>query len=687
MNFLFPSFLWGLLAVSVPIAIHFFNFRRTKRVYFTNVAFLKAVETQTSSFRKIKHWLIMLVRVLAVACLVLAFAQPFLPSKNASGIGRQGITSLYLDNSYSMQNEENNKRYLDIATGRLGELLGVFRNATNMQLLTNDFSASEQALSTADKIRDRLTTVGLSHTPRTLAEVNRRQQNLMSRHSTAGLNQMFWFSDFQKSTVGDLAKIAVDSTDRLFIVPVQATPDKNIFVDSVWLNTPFIRELQNNILYVKVSNSGTETAENAVIKLYLDDAQISTASVNVPANGSANASFNFSIKGRGYKKGRITFDDYPVTFDNDYYFVLNASPVIRVVHLYGQASGGRYIENVFDNDSLFATRSFNVQNVDVGQLRSADLVVLEGVEQPNGSLRAALDDFVKKGGSLAIIPPNVPDAAAYGGFLTGLRIGGMTPRTGTPQPVPLNVPDRNNPFFSDVFEESIRQETNVSLPSASPTWQWSGGGTSLLTLRNGQAYLSQATVGQGRVYLFAAPLATAYGNVAQHALFVPVMYKMAALSVRAQRAAYSFDENSLAITVSDPNPNAVYKLRRGQTELIPVQRLNGNQLVLELPKSNQLSADQSVDAGYYELVNEDKTEQLLALNHDNSESKMEYYAPDELRAAFSGMKNIQVFDKIDDAAFAREFEDQNLGTSLWKYFLIAALVFLLIEILLIRFLK
>ncbi len=63
MSFLFPSFLWGLLAISVPIAIHIFNFRRTKRVYFTNVAFLKAVETQTRSIRKIKHWLILAARI------------------------------------------------------------------------------------------------------------------------------------------------------------------------------------------------------------------------------------------------------------------------------------------------------------------------------------------------------------------------------------------------------------------------------------------------------------------------------------------------------------------------------------------------------------------------------------------------------------------------------------------------
>ncbi len=603
------------------------------------------------------------------------------------GLSRQGVTSLYLDNSYSMQNEENGKRYLDIATGRLSELLGVFKNATSLQLLTNDFSAQEQGLATGEKIRDRLTTINLSHTPRSMQEVYRRQQNLMARHVNAGKNQLFWFSDFQKSTSGNLSALSVDSTDRLFVIPVQATPEKNIFVDSVWLNTPFIRELQNNILFVKVSNSGVEEAKSTVVKLYLDETQASTASVDVPANGSAIARFNFSLKGRGYKKGRVTFDDFPITFDNDYYFVLNASPVIKIVHVYGQGSGDQYIENVFDNDSLFLTRSFNVQNVDVGLLRSADLVVLEGVEQPSGSLGATLDEFVKKGGSLVVIPPTQPDVAGYGSFLSGFGINGLSAAEGVPQPIPLNVPDRDNPFFSDVFEESIRQESNLNLPSAAYTWKWSAGGVPLLSLRNGQAYLSQSVVGQGKLYLFSAPLLATYGNVAQHALFVPVMYKLAALSVRAQRTAYTFDENSLSVPVTDPNTRAVYKLRRDKTELIPEQRLVGNQLILELPKSNQLSEGQSVDAGYYELVNDGKVEQLLAFNHDNSESMLDYYSPEELRTAFAGKSNIQVFDKIDDSAFAREFEEQNLGTSLWKYFLIGALAFLLIEIILIRFVK
>jgi hypothetical protein len=686
MNFLFPSFLWGLLAVLIPIAIHIFNFRRTKRVFFTNVAFLKAVETQTRSIRKIKHWLILAARSLAVICLVLAFAQPFLPGKNNTAAERKGITSLYLDNSFSMQNESNSKRYLDIATSRLNDLLGLFKNASSLQLVTNDFSAQEQGLYPADKIRDRFTTIGLSHTPRTLEQVYKRQESLASRHQSAGKNQFFWFSDFQKSTSGDLSKLKTDTVNQLFLVPVQAVAEKNVFVDSVWLSTPFIRELQNNILFVKVSNSGSQEARKVVLKLSLDNTQSSTASVNVPANGSATAKFNFNLKGKGYKQGRITFDDFPVTFDNDYYFVLNASPLIRILHIYGQKYAGNYIDNVYANDSIFALQSYAAQNVDPGLIKNSDLVVLEGVGQPAGTLAQEIQDFVRNGGTLTTIPSEAPDAASYVSLLQNFGVNGLAAEKNTSNELlAIAAPNRNNPFFSDVFEESVRQEVNLNLPSALPAWTWSSAGQPLLSLRSGQPYLSQISGGKGKIYLFAAPLNPESGSMAQHAIFVPIMYKIAALSVRAQRTAFTFDENPIALTVSNEKPNTVYKLRRNKTELIPAQKMAGNQLLLEIPQGDQLG--NGLDAGYFELLRDNKVEQLIALNHNHAESRLNYYSPEELRNIFSSQKNIQVFDKIGDDAFAKEFQQQNFGTSLWKYFLYAALFFLLVEIALIRFMK
>ncbi len=671
--------------MGIPIAIHLFNFRRTRRIYFSNVSLLKNVEMETSSFRRLKQYLILATRVLAIVALVLAFAQPYLPSENKAGTNAQSVTSAYLDNSFSMQNEDNNQRFLDIATGKLDQLLTLFRNATRLQLITNDFDVQEQQLTTTDRIKDRLTTLKLSHTPRSLPSIYKRQVNLMSRYAGSGTNQLFWFSDFQKSTVGDLSNLKIDSTNRLFIVPVQAVANQNVYVDSVWLNTPFVREFQNNILYVRVSNSGNEDVQNMVVKLFLDDVQVSTAPVNLAPKGSATASFNFNVRGKGFKRGRIVFDDLPITFDNEYFFVLNASPVIRVLHLYGQANPNRSVENVFANDSLFALKSINANNADIGLLKQTDLVVLESAERVEGAMRSELENFVRKGGSLFVIPPSNPDMASYGGFMTAMGVNSFTERTSN-EPIPLTNPERRSSFFSDVFEQSIRQE-NLELPVSKPVWQWQADGAKLLSLRSGDVFLSQSAMQRGKVYVLANPLTETFGNFAQNALFVPVMYKIAAQSVREQRTAYSFDENTISLTVPGLPQNTIFKLKKGKIELIPVQRLNGNQLTLELPKSNQLTTEQDMGSGYYELQKDGQTVQLLALNHDNLESQLDYYTPDELRKLFSNQPNVQVFDHVADGDFVKEFQKQNIGVSLWKYFLWAALVFLLLEILVIRLIK
>ncbi|MBL0342555.1 MAG: BatA domain-containing protein [Bacteroidetes bacterium] len=75
-SFVFPGFLLASALIAIPLIIHLFNFRRFKKVYFTNVKFLKELKEETSSRSKLKHLLVLLARMLAVIFLVLAFAQP-----------------------------------------------------------------------------------------------------------------------------------------------------------------------------------------------------------------------------------------------------------------------------------------------------------------------------------------------------------------------------------------------------------------------------------------------------------------------------------------------------------------------------------------------------------------------------------------------------------------------------------
>ena len=84
MNFVYPAFLYALSLIAIPIIIHLFNFRRYRTVYFTNVKFLKEIKEETAVQSRLKHWLVLISRILAIIFLVLAFAQPIIPLKESN---------------------------------------------------------------------------------------------------------------------------------------------------------------------------------------------------------------------------------------------------------------------------------------------------------------------------------------------------------------------------------------------------------------------------------------------------------------------------------------------------------------------------------------------------------------------------------------------------------------------------
>lgn len=684
MNFLFPAFLWGLLAVLIPLAIHLFNFRRTKRVLFTNVSFLKEIETEKSSFRKLKQWLILFSRMMALACLAIAFAQPYLREEGEVG-GYQHAMSFYLDNSLSMQNEANSKRFIDRARSTLDELMTFYPNLTSLQLVTNDFSPGERNMLTAGQFQDRLASTDLTPKFRTLEEVYRRQVRLLESVNTNQPKELFWISDFQKSTSGNLSSLAIDSAFQVNLIPIQTGLVRNVYIDSVWLHTPFLREQQKNVLYVKLTNSGNEPIENLPVRLFLNETQVSATSIDIPAAGSEQTSFDFNINEQGFIKGMVSFDDFPVTFDNRYFFVLNPSPLISILHLHdGGLLPGDPVARVYRNDSLFRIENVSVTNIDVGRIATANLVILNEIHRLAPTLIQNLQDFVRQGGSLLVIPPTTPDLEVYRSLLEPLGVLGLRGWTG--EAIPLQAPDVSIPFFRDVFEATLHTEGQINMPSATKVWQWSQAGSTLLNLRNNQPYLSQLRVTDGSLYLLGSPLDAVAGNFSQHALFVPVMYKIAALSVRPTALSHSYEDPIVELTVDDPRPNSVFKLRNGEVEIIPIQRLTGKHLVVELSQSHE-RVGESLEPGYFELLNNDKLIDLLAFNSGKKESQMTFYTPVELREIFASRENVKIFDEIEGSELRSKLEQQASGTRLWKYFLYAALFFLLIEILLIRLMK
>jgi len=679
MSFLLPSYLLGLFLVAVPVIIHFFNFQRAKKVYFTNVAFLSSVKEVTNSRNKLKNLLVLLARVLFITFLVLAFARPFIPNKQAGEISNSNYVSIYFDNSYSLQNELNEKRLFDVAVAFVEQISGIFSSNTLYQLVDNTFESNLSFFYEKDRLNEKLYETSYSNAGRTLEQVAVRQLQAVQESGAKSGNHIFWVSDFQKSSVGNLSSLKIDSTNNFYLVPLAPDRRTNLFVDSVWLDNPFIKEQENNKLYVLAKNAGDEAIENRSLKLYIDDKQVSSTTVSLNAGEKKEIELTFAVSDAGEKRCKIEVEDYPVTFDNEFYFILKVAPKIRIVNI----NEGEYsfVPEVYAHESFFEVINFNVNALDYNVLNSADLIVLENLNQVENALLIALQRALNNGTSLTIFPGKNADATSFGS-LVDLPITAIKPvqQDGAYLQMGLKVPEDENPFFEGVFE---KVSSNMSMPRGAPVIEWPRAGNVLLNLRNEKPFLAEVGSALGKVYLFAVPLNPKLSDLPRHALFVPVMYKIAISSkLKNNKLAYSFNESIAQLSFDSLSKNDIFKLTYQDFELIPSQRVVNNQLLINIPQNN-------IEAGNYQVAKNNSASYFasIAFNYDKTESVLEYYNQEELENTIGQYPNVQIFNAAEMDNFVKEFNTRNIAKPLWRYALMLALFFLLIEVLLIRFWK
>jgi hypothetical protein len=125
--------------------------------------------------------------------------------------------------------------------------------------------------------------------------------------------------------------------------------------------------------------------------------------------------------------------------------------------------------------------------------------------------------------------------------------------------------------------------------------------------------------------------------------------------------------------------SSLIKLKGSKNEIVPTQRVNGNELLLDIPKS-ELHAD------FYNIMAENQAEGAIAYNYSRLESEIKQMPVRDLGNFFAENSNIKVFNIKDINKFDEALKENFLGKVLWKYTLVLALIFLLAEILLIRFL-
>jgi hypothetical protein len=665
MTFLHPSFLWALAALSIPIIIHLFNFRRTVKVFFSNNRFLRQVKEVTSAKRKLKHYLILASRLLFILFLVLAFAQPIIPSQEQLGSDRSIV--LYIDNSQSMSAQMQDKsKGMEAALKFAQNIVSLFPADTRYKILTNDFAPFSNSFKTKPEALDILAQVRFSPVSRTMQEINERLSQEGNR-----AKDVFWISDFQKSTAGKIPS-TWDSVNQWHLVPISFPSAENVFVDTAYLQNPFAARGEKNVLTIKLRNDGAAEADQLNVKFTINGIQAGTTVIDIPAKGTAETSFDLATGLAGLNEGTITFNDFPVSFDNEFFLALNFTDKINIVEI-KSTSAVTPVEKVFGNSQIFNFKSYAVSNFNYSLLQQAELVVVNGLNRIDQSLSLSLRNYLgPTAGTLLLIPGAAPDVASYQQF-TGLQ--GLQFTAGN-QLTELSKPDFNNPFFENVFEE---RSLSLAMPRSAKFMQWGSDRSAILQFKDDQPFLSRINQ-VGKLYLLASPLQPTFTDFYNHALFVPVMYRIAASGKKTDsRLYYTLSENFIQLALDSALGEEPLKLT-GQQEILPAQRKVNNQIFLEIPKF-------SIHQGFYNVVAKRDTLNKIAFNLNKAESLLDQYKGNEIKNQMGNGRNITIFEAESAEAFTDQIKARYLGKALWKYAVILSLIFLLAEVLLIRFLK
>lgn len=658
MILLAPKFLFALTALLVPVLIHLFNFRRAKRVYFSNNKFIKKVNEVSSSKRKIKHLLILCTRILFMLFLVFAFAQPFIP---ASEEALAPNVIIYFDNSHSMSNEADvEKSALDKGLFFINELVNVYPRDTKFKLVTNDFMPFSNIFRTGNEVLELITEVNYSNNTRSANEIKNKIES-----EKIGNTDVYWISDFQKSTFP--TKIKLDTSLMLRAFPLSFTVNKNIFIDSVYVSDPYSSKPKFNFI---VKNTSLEAQNNIPIQFFINDLQISSQILNIPGKGRNLLIVDYNKSIQNQLNGKIVIEDYPITFDNEFYFVLNPLGRVNVLEI-KQNNAITPIQNVFGNRDLFDFNSVQIGRLNFNQLGESDIIILNEIPTLNGTLSVFLSEFLANGGTVVVVPSKGIDLNSYSA-IPGIR---NYRNIESEVKIALSAPDYSNPFYNNVFEE---KNDAIKMPEAAPVIGGFNYRDALLNLKNGEAFLNRfETVGS--TYIFTAPFDENFTDFHFHALFVPVMYKMGILSKQLETNIYQFLNNPVfKVKPESMEKSSLLKLKKDKFEVIPEQRLIGNEILFSLPNEN-------LQTGFYKIEIEENIIGSIALNYDKRESQIDQYSAEEISSIFEG--EVDVFSNLEIEGIKTYFKERFEGISLWKHCLVLSLIFLFVEVLLLRFLK
>ncbi len=634
MIFKHPALLYGLLFLLVPIIVHLFQLRRFSKVDFTNVAFLKPLISQTRKSRTIKKWLTLLARLAAVACIVIAFAQPFIPGSSTATQEKESV--IYLDNSYSMEATGSNGSLYNQAVTGLVEQLDPEKIVT---VFTNDKVYRDV---TRQEIANQLLNKPYSSTVLNYEQIQLKANALFENKEA--INELIMISDFQKSQTSFPDTITGLSRE---LVVLQPELRENIAIDSA-----YFKKIDASGLELEVQLSSNYVIETPVtVSINNNDILAAKTSVDL-SEKAATASFN--LPNTDALKGKIYLEDKGLQFDNELFVTASASERIKVLAVNNADSD--FLKRIY-NEQEFEFKAVDARDLNFNLIKEQNLIVLNEVKNIAPNLATQINTFLSNGGSLIVIPSLENDG------YTGISSISKSPEVAENE-LKITQINFNHPLLKSVFNKQVQ---NFQYPKVNSTAGAQVALNSILKYEDGTSFLYQ----NGASYLFTAALNTENSNFTNSPLIVPILYNIGKNSLPLPEMYYEIGiENTVAINTT-VTADQVLSLQQETSNIIP--RQNAYDSYVTITTGTELKTP-----GHYKVLKGDESAGLLSFNVNRAENDLNYFSNADLGGA-------NISNSIEDLLY--KLDQQERITSLWKYFVAGALFFLIIELLILKFLK
>ena len=705
MGFLNSTLLLGLVGIVIPIIIHLLNLHKVRKVEFSSLMFLKAIDETKVKKVQLKNILLLFLRVLVIGIIVLSFANPVIDKKIVGLDGGKNICIIYLDNSQSMGVVQNGKSLLQSAKEKVEQIISKNKNISTIKLITSSDLYSMTKL--AETPLDSLHSINFTYLPFSFVRLLNHLSNVVLSNKDFQNFDVYILSDFTENVFSgmDAASMVNESSNRvrLNLISMRENSDiRDIAIISAKPKNKFFKKGDKIDISVNVRNNSRFPVDRAEIKVYYNG--ILENELIFSLKGSENKELILPIKlqENGYFKCKLLISDGGdsssinqgnsdlLTFNNIYYlcgFIPDEVPLTLVTD---DRSSMKYLVSLFEiiNEGNPLIK-YNIEsNIPPIETKKRNLLIINKQEFNSDEFLKAIKYSEAGSNFLVFIPDGIKQENFNSFFETTLKAFSIENINLINTNLYINLINSESPLLSGVFRSNLELNKYILSDTLSRVYVkknyfLKGQLTNqvILGFNNNSPLLQEFQTLSNKVLVFTVPPDESLSNFPKNYLFVPVV-----LNSIYYLSNINFWENGY--TVGCPN------VLKFNTASEPISIIYGNKSIsvdsssfIKVLKGNQSQVNSILilpnnlitEPNFYFVNNKDKSEEVFSVNVDSSESNfnvenLSFIKEKISKYSFKSVEYYEGFQNINEFS-----SNQIFKSGLYWVLLIISIVLLLVE--------